>query len=230
MWQWWWVRVPFVLSLFAFLWCHHHKRRSSRSASVVLATHTFGSGSLANLIATNPNFENTFTTTSNVQSIAMNAFRAARFALRAKPTTFLGRRTYAEAAGPADKIRLSLSLPHQVGGPSSVHTGLSGLSADRCDSNCSRPFSRVTMCTPPKSRSRGWSSWRGADRSGADAASRSTSPPRAETWVFSRTTFLPSSSCGLVSLRSLRMPVPPSSTSVCERDWKCRIGRGKRGT
>ncbi|KAI5853878.1 ATP synthase [Tricharina praecox] len=44
----------------------------------------------------------------------MNSFRAARFALRAKPTAnFLGRRTYAEAAAPSDKIRLSLSVPHQ---------------------------------------------------------------------------------------------------------------------
>jgi len=46
----------------------------------------------------------------------MNTFRAARFALRARPLTqnFVARRTYAEAAGPADKIRLSLSVPHQV--------------------------------------------------------------------------------------------------------------------
>ncbi|KAA8910090.1 F1 complex, delta/epsilon subunit of ATPase [Sphaerosporella brunnea] len=45
----------------------------------------------------------------------MNTFRAARFALRAKPTaSFLGRRTYADAAGPSDKIRLSLTMPHQA--------------------------------------------------------------------------------------------------------------------
>ncbi|KAF8545428.1 F1 complex, delta/epsilon subunit of ATPase [Trichophaea hybrida] len=45
----------------------------------------------------------------------MNSFRAARFALRARPAAnFLGRRTYAEAAGPSDKIRLSLSVPHQA--------------------------------------------------------------------------------------------------------------------
>jgi hypothetical protein len=51
----------------------------------------------------------------NVNSvIAMNTFRAARFALRARPTIAF-RRGYAEAAGPADKIRLSLSVPHQVG-------------------------------------------------------------------------------------------------------------------
>ncbi|CCX33652.1 F1 complex, delta/epsilon subunit of ATPase [Pyronema domesticum] len=43
----------------------------------------------------------------------MNTFRAARFALRARPTIAF-RRGYAEAAGPADKIRLSLSVPHQA--------------------------------------------------------------------------------------------------------------------
>ncbi|KAF8251157.1 epsilon subunit of F1F0-ATP synthase N-terminal domain-containing protein [Wilcoxina mikolae CBS 423.85] len=45
----------------------------------------------------------------------MNSFRTARFAFRARPAAnFLGRRTYAEAAGPSDKIRLSLSVPHQA--------------------------------------------------------------------------------------------------------------------
>ncbi|KAI5793134.1 F1 complex, delta/epsilon subunit of ATPase [Geopyxis carbonaria] len=44
----------------------------------------------------------------------MNALRAARFALRAKPINSVARRTYADAAGPADKIRLSLTVPHQA--------------------------------------------------------------------------------------------------------------------
>jgi len=44
----------------------------------------------------------------------INGFRAARFALRANPAkTLVARRTYADAAGPADKIRLSLTMPHQ---------------------------------------------------------------------------------------------------------------------
>ncbi|TGZ81914.1 ATP synthase delta chain [Ascodesmis nigricans] len=44
----------------------------------------------------------------------MNTFRVARSALRAKPMgSLLARRTYADAAGPADKIRLSLTMPHQ---------------------------------------------------------------------------------------------------------------------
>ncbi|PUU82010.1 F1 complex, delta/epsilon subunit of ATPase [Tuber borchii] len=46
----------------------------------------------------------------------MNSFRtASRIALRANParTLLAPRRNYAEAAGPADKIRLSLTLPHQ---------------------------------------------------------------------------------------------------------------------
>ncbi|KAH0610831.1 uncharacterized protein H6S33_011258 [Morchella sextelata] len=44
----------------------------------------------------------------------MNTFRAvSRLAIRARPTrSFV--RTYADAAGPADKIRLSLTLPHQT--------------------------------------------------------------------------------------------------------------------
>lgn len=46
----------------------------------------------------------------------MNSLRVARTLLRAKPTTsIVARRTYAEAAGPSDKIRLSLTMPHQVG-------------------------------------------------------------------------------------------------------------------
>ncbi|KAL7276958.1 delta subunit of the central stalk of mitochondrial F1F0 ATP synthase, atp16 [Rhizina undulata] len=46
----------------------------------------------------------------------MNSFRAARLALRANPAkALLARRTYADvAAGPADKIRLSLTMPHQA--------------------------------------------------------------------------------------------------------------------
>lgn len=45
----------------------------------------------------------------------MNTLRAvSRLAIRARPArSFV--RTYADAAGPADKIRLSLTLPHQVG-------------------------------------------------------------------------------------------------------------------
>lgn len=53
----------------------------------------------------------------------MNSLRAvSRVALRAKPTRslFAATRTYADAAGPADKIRLSLALPHQVRGHSTV--------------------------------------------------------------------------------------------------------------
>jgi hypothetical protein len=45
----------------------------------------------------------------------MNSFRVARAALRVRPTAFaapLARRGYADVA--ADKIQLSLSLPHQV--------------------------------------------------------------------------------------------------------------------
>jgi F-type H+-transporting ATPase subunit delta len=45
----------------------------------------------------------------------MNSFRFARSALRARPSMFsapVQRRGYAEAV--ADKIKLSLTLPHQV--------------------------------------------------------------------------------------------------------------------
>lgn len=55
--------------------------------------------------------------------IKMNSLRTfSRVALRAKPTRslFAATRTYADAAGPADKIRLSLALPHQVRGHSIV--------------------------------------------------------------------------------------------------------------
>lgn len=53
----------------------------------------------------------------------MNSLRTvSRVALRAKPTRslFAATRTYADAAGPGDKIRLSLTLPHQVRGHSIV--------------------------------------------------------------------------------------------------------------
>ncbi|KAL0633336.1 delta subunit of the central stalk of mitochondrial F1F0 ATP synthase, atp16 [Maublancomyces gigas] len=47
----------------------------------------------------------------------MNSLRTvSRVALRARPTRslFAATRTYADAAGPGDKIRLSLTLPHQT--------------------------------------------------------------------------------------------------------------------
>lgn len=56
----------------------------------------------------------------------MNCLRTvSRAALRAKPTRslFAATRTYADAAGSADKIRLSLTLPHQVRGHSTVELG-----------------------------------------------------------------------------------------------------------
>lgn len=59
----------------------------------------------------------------------MNSLRAvSRAALRAKPirSLFVATRTYADAAGPADKIRLSLALPHQVRGHSVVELEMMG--------------------------------------------------------------------------------------------------------
>lgn len=61
------------------------------------------------------NLPTTPPSTPLLRSYKMNTFRAvSRLAIRARPTrSFV--RTYADAAGPADKIRLSLTLPHQVG-------------------------------------------------------------------------------------------------------------------
>ena len=68
----------------------------------------------------------------------MSSFRFARSALRARPSMFsapIQRRGYAEAV--ADKIKLSLTLPHQVrqthpvGPPSSWILGLTCILSDR---------------------------------------------------------------------------------------------------
>jgi len=53
----------------------------------------------------------------------MNSIRVARAALRVRPTAFaapLARRGYADVA--SDKIKLSLSLPHQVRPPPRFYT------------------------------------------------------------------------------------------------------------
>ncbi|THW15917.1 epsilon subunit of F1F0-ATP synthase N-terminal domain-containing protein [Aureobasidium pullulans] len=63
----------------------------------------------------------------------MNSFRVARAALRVRPTAFaapLARRGYADVA--ADKIQLSLSLPHQVNIP--AETGDMGVLASHVPS------------------------------------------------------------------------------------------------
>lgn len=105
----------------------------------------------------------------------MNSLRAvSRVALRAKPTRslFAATRTYADAAGPADKIRLSLALPHQVRGHSTVGIVLwmrgdipGGRAIADVEGAAGRLSTKLRMCTfcgPSSSSSPHFvSKWRG---------------------------------------------------------------------
>ena len=88
----------------------------------------------------------------------MNSFRVARAALRVRPTAFaapLARRGYADVA--ADKIQLSLSLPHQVRLAQSTILAQSETRQKEngkrwtCANvyNLSRPSTSPRMCTNP---------------------------------------------------------------------------------